>query len=71
MIKPTGYGTSELQYGPILKKYPRESYILQTKVGPREDAAEFRKLLEKSFTELQLNDDGCFVDLLSMHGINK
>ena len=30
-----GYGTSEVQYGEALKKYPRESYVLQTKVVPK------------------------------------
>jgi uncharacterized protein len=66
-----GYGTSETQYGPLLKKYPRESYILQTKGGPRENPEEFRKILETSFKELQLEEEGSFVDLFSFHGINK
>ena len=65
-----GYGTSELQYAPIIKKYPRESFILQTKVAPKENAADFLATLEKSFSELQLNEEG-YVDLLSFHGLNR
>lgn len=60
-----------MQYGPVLKKYSRDSYILQTKVGPKEDPAEFRAALEKSFTSLQLDGEGDYVDLLSIHGINR
>jgi len=66
-----GYGTSELQYGPILKKYSRESYILQTKVVPNKDPQSFRQMLAKSFEELQLNDPAGYVDLFSFHGVNK
>lgn len=65
-----GYGTSELQYGPILKAYPRNSYILQTKVAPKDSQEEFRMLLEKSFSSLQLGE-GDYVDLFSFHGLNK
>ena len=64
------YGTSEVQYGEILKKYPRESYILQTKGAPKAVQAEFRATLEKSFKELQLEGEGGFVDLFSFHGLN-
>lgn len=66
-----GYGTSELQYGPILREYPRSDYILQTKVPPREDPEEFKQLLEKSLKTLLLDGEDGFVDLLSVHGINK
>eukprot|EP01035_Chromulina_nebulosa_P023324 gene23324-30232_t len=52
-----GYGTSETQYGPILKKFPRESYILQSKVAPKESVEEFKTLLEKTFKELQIEED--------------
>ena len=65
-----GYGTSELQFSSVLKKYDRSSYILQTKVAPKADSSEFRKSVEKSFSELGLGPDG-FVDLFSFHGINK
>jgi predicted aldo/keto reductase-like oxidoreductase len=64
------YGTSEMQYGALLSKYPRDSYILQTKGAPKENCDEFVAILEKSFAELQLGIDG-FVDLFSFHGINR
>ncbi len=68
-----GYGSSELQFGPIVKKYPRDSFILQTKVPPKASSQEFRELLETSFSKLQLDGEGeeNFVDLFSFHGINK
>jgi len=66
-----GYGTSELQYGPILREYPRSDYILQTKVPPREDPAEFRQLVDKSLQTLLLDGEDGYVDLLSVHGINR
>ena len=53
-----GYGSSELQYGPLLKKYDRSSYILQTKVPPKENSADFLTALTKSFSEWLLGDDG-------------
>ncbi|KAG5188103.1 aldo/keto reductase [Tribonema minus] len=62
-----GYGTSQLQFGPCLKKYGRDSFILQTKIGPKADAAEFRAVLENSFTQLQVE----YLDLFAFHGINK
>jgi uncharacterized protein len=65
------YGTSELQYGPLLKKYQRDSYILQTKVPPKENAEDFLVMLKKSFTELQLLEETDYVDLLSFHGLNR
>ncbi|KAJ1400928.1 NADP-dependent oxidoreductase domain-containing protein [Ochromonadaceae sp. CCMP2298] len=67
-----GYGSSELQYGPILKTFPRASFILQTKVPPMEDSAKFRSTLETSFTQLQLDhgSEDEFVDLFSFHGVN-
>ena len=66
-----GYGSSELQFGPVIKKFSRSSIILQTKVVPKPTNEEFRELLETSFAELQLNDEDSYVDLLSFHGINK
>ena len=57
-----------------MKKYPRESYILQTKVVPKASTDEFRTTLEKSFSDLQLtaegNNPGGYVDLFSFHGLN-
>ncbi|MEM8602489.1 MAG: aldo/keto reductase [Cyanobacteria bacterium P01_H01_bin.121] len=61
-----GYGTSELQLGQILPSLPREQLIVQTKVAPREDPAEFCHLFERSLALLNLD----YVDLLGIHGIN-
>ncbi|OCQ91327.1 aldo/keto reductase [Nostoc sp. MBR 210] len=61
-----GYGSSEMQLGKILPKFPREQLIVQTKVSPVADAKEFRKTFEKSLKYLQLD----YVDLFSLHGIN-
>jgi uncharacterized protein len=61
-----GYGTSEMQLGRILPKFPREKLIVQTKVGPVPDAKEFRETFERSLKYLQLD----YVDLLAIHGIN-
>ena len=66
-----GYGSSELQFGPVIKKYSRSSIILQTKVAPKPTNKEFRTLLEKSFSQLQLDEEDAYVDMLSFHGINK
>lgn len=61
-----GYGTSEVQLGKILPRLPREKLIVQTKVGPRPTAKEFRETLETSLRNLQLD----YIDLLGIHGIN-
>jgi len=61
-----GYGTSEIQLGPVLAEFPRSSLIVQTKIGPKPTAAEFRHTFEKSLGFLQLDR----VDLLAIHGIN-
>ncbi|MGM3308173.1 aldo/keto reductase [Anabaena sp. WFMT] len=61
-----GYGTSEMQLGKILPKFPREKLIVQTKVSPVADAKKFRETFEKSLAYLQLD----YVDLLGLHGIN-
>ena len=62
-----GYGSSEMQLGYVLPKLPREKMIVQTKVGPSEDPAEFRANFEKSMAYLKLDH----VDLLSFHGLNE
>ncbi|HYW22459.1 MAG TPA: aldo/keto reductase [Nodularia sp. (in: cyanobacteria)] len=61
-----GYGTSEMQLGQILPKFPREKLIVQTKINPVADAQEFRQTFEESLQNLQLD----YVDLLGIHGIN-
>jgi len=61
-----GYGTSEMQLGNVLPKLPREKIIVQTKVGPHADPAEFLKTFERSMSYLKLDH----VDLLALHGIN-
>lgn len=61
-----GYGTSEMQLGPVLARFPREQLIVQTKVAPFADPAEFRRAFEKSLSYLRLE----YVDLLALHGIN-
>ena len=61
-----GYGSSERQLGRILPGLPREQLIVQTKVGPRADGAEFRRVFETSLRNLGL----AHVDLLAIHGIN-
>jgi uncharacterized protein len=61
-----GYGTSEMQLGKILPKFPREKLIVQTKASPGADPQKFRQTFEKSLAYLQLD----YVDLFSLHGIN-
>ena len=61
-----GYGTSEMQLGALLPQLPRDKMIIQTKVAPTEDPAEFLKTFEKSMDYLKLDH----VDLLSLHGLN-
>ncbi|KAG7358322.1 aldo/keto reductase [Nitzschia inconspicua] len=67
-----GYGCSELQLGCAFQQLfatgeiKREDLILQTKVGPREDPNEFRKLMEQSFKALQVD----YIDLFAFHGLN-
>jgi predicted aldo/keto reductase-like oxidoreductase len=61
-----GYGTSEMQLGRILPRFPRENLIVQTKVMPKPAAKDFIKTFCQSMEYLQLD----YVDLLSIHGIN-
>jgi uncharacterized protein len=55
-----------MQLGRILPRLPREQLIVQTKVAPFADPAEFRRSFDKSMAYLGLGR----VDLLSLHGIN-
>lgn len=61
-----GYGSSEMQLGRLLPTLPREQMLIQTKVAPCEDAAEFLQTFETSMSNLGLE----YVDLFSLHGIN-
>ena len=61
-----GYGSSEVQLGHALKTLSREKIIIQTKVAPHSDPEEFRKNIETSFINLQID----YADLIAIHGIN-
>ncbi len=61
-----GYGSSEMQLGPVLAKLPREKLIVQTKVAPATTQKEFIETFNRSMDYLKLD----YVDLLSLHGIN-
>lgn len=61
-----GYGSSEMQLGPVLRQFPRERLIVQTKVAPMATEDEFRRTFDTSMAYLGLEH----VDLLSLHGIN-
>lgn len=61
-----GYGSSEMQLGWVLPKLPRETLIVQTKVAPSENPADFLANFEKSMAYLKLD----YVDLLAFHGVN-
>ena len=61
-----GYGSSEMQLGYALKLFPRESYILQTKVGPEDKPKDFLRKFETSMNYLQVDQ----VDLFALHGLN-
>ena len=61
-----GYGVSERQLGVVLPQYDRDKLIVQTKIGPEEDADKFVAHFDESLERLQLDH----VDLLGIHGIN-
>jgi predicted aldo/keto reductase-like oxidoreductase len=61
-----GYGVSERQLGIVLPKLPRDEIIVQTKIAPNDDPAEFTKQFHESLERLQLD----YVDLLGLHGLN-
>ena len=61
-----GYGTSEQQLGKALARHPRGAFVLQTKLRPHENPAEFEAQLEESFALLGVDT----IDLLSFHGLN-
>jgi len=61
-----GYGSSERQLGLVLPTFPREDLIVQTKIAPTPDPADFVKQFRESLERMQLD----YVDLLALHGIN-
>jgi len=61
-----GYGTSELQTGRVLAKFPRASYVLTTKVNPSSSGRKFREGFLSSLERLGTG----YVDVLDIHGIN-
>ncbi len=61
-----GYGSSEMQLGPVLRQFPRQKLIVQTKVAPAATADEFFRTFDRSMEYLGLDH----VDLLSLHGVN-
>ncbi len=61
-----GYGSSERQLGLVLPTFPRQRLIVQTKIQPTEDPAQFVQQFRESLERLQLK----YVDLLALHGIN-
>jgi predicted aldo/keto reductase-like oxidoreductase len=61
-----GYGSSEMQLGAVLPTLPRDKIIVQTKISPREDVADFLRTFDQSMKYLNL----AHVDLLALHGVN-
>jgi len=61
-----GYGSSEMQLAPVLRQFPREELIVQTKVAPMARRDDFLRTFDKSMAQLGLE----YVDLLSLHGVN-
>jgi predicted aldo/keto reductase-like oxidoreductase len=60
------YGTSERQLAPILDRYERDSFLLQTKVRPEDDPEVFTANVLDSLNRLGQKR----VDLLALHGLN-
>jgi predicted aldo/keto reductase-like oxidoreductase len=61
-----GYGTSETQLAPVLRRHPRASFHLQTKVAPAESRRQFERNLEDSLRRLGVSH----LDLFAFHGLN-
>ncbi len=61
-----GYGSSERQLGPVLKRFDRRQLIVQTKVAPNADPAVFEQQFLESLERLQVD----YVDLFAIHGVN-
>ncbi|WYD80406.1 MAG: aldo/keto reductase [Candidatus Electrothrix gigas] len=60
------YGTSERQLASVLKRYKRDSFLLQTKVRPEDDPERFTAHVLDSLDRLGQER----VDLLALHGLN-
>ena len=56
-------GNNESMLGEVLKDYPRNSFVISTKI-PGDDAAGFHEKLELSLKRLQME----YVDILYLHG---
>jgi predicted aldo/keto reductase-like oxidoreductase len=61
-----GYGTSEAQLGPALRKHPRDSFLLQTKIAPSESPRDFARHFDESLERLRVDH----IDLFAFHGLN-
>ena len=63
------YGNSQAYLGPALKDlgYPRESFYLTSKISPTPKSDNFRRFLEESLAQLQVD----YLDCLAIHGINQ
>jgi hypothetical protein len=60
-------GRSEKDFGRTLQRYPRESFILQTKVAPKRDPKKFKAELASSMSNLKTD----YLDLFAFHGVNR
>lgn len=60
-------GRSEKDFGRTLQRYPRESFILQTKVAPRSDPRKFEAEVLDSMKNLRAD----YLDLFAFHGVNR
>lgn len=61
-----GYGTSEEEFGYVLKGIKRSDIILQSKCGPAEKLDDFKRNFEDSMNTLGVD----YLDLFAVHGIN-
>jgi len=64
------YGSSERQLGDLLARVPDPARILQTKIPPAADPAQFEQELLTSVERLRLAERGERIELLSIHGVN-
>ena len=61
-----GYGTSERQIGRVLRKVPRDRYLVSTKVTPKDEVSRFVEEVRDSISVLACE----YLDILHIHGIN-